>query len=114
MKKFLISALALSALSSSAYAGCSASGCNGLITKLYMTAGGTLYVATNGNEKALNCAGGAGNGGVSGKYMSLKEGDIGKNAMYSLLLTSQTTKKPVSIVIQQNTTDCRVLYVTTN
>jgi len=112
MKKILISTLTLIALNSNAYAGCFASGCTGLITKLYMTAGGTLYVSTDGDEKALSCAGGAGNGGVSHKYMSLKEGDVGKNAMYSLLLTSQTTKKPVTIVIQRDTPDCRVLYVT--
>jgi len=112
MKKLLLSALALGLMGSSAYAGCTATGCTGKIEKLYMTAGGTLYVGTDGDEKALDCAGGAGNGGVSGLYMSLKEGDVGKNAMYSLLLTAKTTGKPVGIRVQTGSSDCRVLYVT--
>lgn len=112
MKKVLLSAMALGFMGSSAYAGCTAQGCAGKIEKLYMTAGGTLYVGTDGDEKALNCAGGAGNGGVSGKYLSLKEGDVGKNAMYSLLLTAKTTGKPVTIRVQTGSSDCRVLYVT--
>ena len=111
MKKVLLSALALGFMGSSAYAACDTVSCVGKITELYMTAGGTLYVGTDGDEKALNCAGGAGNGGVSGVYMSLKEGDVGKNAMYSLLLTAKTTEKPVTVRIQEGTADCRVLYV---
>jgi len=107
MKKLLISALAISAMSTSIYAaGCVATGCFDVkITKLYMTAGGTLYVGTSGNEASLNCT-------LDGDYMSLKEGDVGKNAMYSLLLTAKTTNKKVNIRIQEGTADCRVLYVT--
>ena len=112
MKKVLLSALALGFMGSSAYAGCNATECVGKINKLYMTAGGTLYVGTDGDEKSLNCAAGAGNGGVSGVYMSLKEGDVGKNAMYSLLLTAKTTGKSVKIRVQEGSADCRVLYVT--
>ena len=113
MKKVLLSAVALGLMGSSAYAGCTATGCTGKITKLYMTAAGTMYVGTDGDEKALNCAGGAGNGGVSNVYMSLKEGNVGKNAMYSLLLTSKTTGTPVKLRIQENTADCTIYYVTT-
>ena len=112
MKKVLLSALVLSGMVVGANAGCAATGCTGKITKLYMTNTGTLYVGTDGDEKALNCAGGPGNGGVSGVYMSLKEGDVGKNSMYSLLLTAKTTNKDVTIRIQDGSPDCRVLYVT--
>ena len=112
MKKILLSVLVLGSMVVGANAACVATGCTGKISKLYMTNTGTLYVSTDGDEKALNCAAGAGNGGVSGLYMSLKEGDIGKNAMYSLLLTAKTTNKSVTIRIQEGTSDCRVLYVT--
>ena len=106
MKKLLMSVLTIATITVSANAGCTATGCTGKITKLYMTATGTLYVGTDGDEKKLTC------GGVSGVYMSLKEGDVGKNAMYSLLLTAQTTNKPVKIRVTDGP-DCRVQYVTT-
>ena len=106
MKKILMSVLTMSTIVVSANAGCTATGCTGKIDKLYMTATGTLYVGTDGDEKQLAC------GGVSGVYMSLKEGDVGKNAMYSLLLTAQTTNKTVKIRVT-DTPDCRVQYVTT-
>ena len=106
MNKILKSALVLSIIASSSYAGCNATECIGKIETLYMTATGTLYVGTDGDETRLAC------GGVSGVYMSLKEGDVGKNAMYSLLLTAKTTDKAVKIRAE-DTTDCRVVYVTT-
>ena len=108
MKNIVLSALAIATISSSAYAGCASTTCVGKVTTLYMTAGGTLYVGTDGDESALRCGGAE----TAGKYMSLKEGDAGKNAMYSLLLTAKTTNKPVTIRIQTDTSDCRVLYVT--
>ena len=106
MNKMIIGALALGVMASSAYAGCTADRCTGKINKLYMTASGTLFVGTDGDERALDCK------AANGRYMSLVEGDVGKNAMYSLLLTAKTTGKPVSIRIQKGTTNCRVLYVT--
>jgi len=113
MKKVLMSVLVLTAMSATAYAGCTAASCKGKITKLYMTATGIMYVGTDGDEKALDCAGGPGNGGVAGVYLSLKEGAVGKNAMYSLLLTAKTTGKPVEIRVTPGSSDCKVAYVTT-
>jgi len=105
MKKILMAALALGSMSSIAYAGsCIAESCTGKITALYMTSTGTLYVGTDGDETALTC------GGVAGVYMSLKEGDVGKNAMYSLLLTAKTTGKEVTIKVD-TASDCRVLFI---
>ncbi len=113
MKKVLMSVLAMGAMTVSANAKCTAAACYDVtIDKLYMTATGTLYVGTSGDEKALNCAAGAGNGGVSGVYMSLKEGDIGKNAMYSLLLTAKTTKQKVTLRVLEGDPLCKVSYVT--
>ena len=106
MKKVLLSVMVLATMGIEANAGCTSLSCTGKITKLYMTATGTLYVGTDGDERQLTC------GGISGVYMSLKEGDVGKNAMYSLLLTAKTTDKPVSIRV--NDTDCGIIYVTSD
>jgi len=104
MKKILLSVLAMGAMSVSAYAACSGATCaNVKVTKLYMTAGGTMYVGTDGTEANLDC------GGISGVYMSLAEGNVGKNAMYSLLLTAQTTNKSVTI---RTAPDCSIAYIT--
>ena len=108
MKKLIMGALALGVIATGSYAGCTAKKCVGKVDRLYMTANGTLYIGTDGDESALNCT------SPSNSYMSLAEGDVGKNAMYSLLLTAQTTGKPVSIRIQEGSPDCRVLYVTAN
>ncbi len=114
MKKIFLYGATLTMLTTGINAACGATACTGKIETLYMTAGGTLYVGTDGDEKALNCAGGPGDGGVANVYMSLKEGDIGKNAMYSLLLTAKTTGKSVTIRVDEGSTDCRVLYIRTN
>lgn len=113
MKKIAIGILLNVVLATAINAGCMATGCSDVtVDRLYMTANGTLYIGTSGDEKALNCAGGAGNGGVSNVYVSLKEGDVGKNAMYSLLLTAKTTKQKIRVRIEEGTPDCHVLYVT--
>jgi len=113
MKKTLIMALTLGLSSAYLQADCIASGCSDVtVDKLYMTASGTLYVGTSGDEKNLNCAGGEGDGGIANVYMSLDKDDAGQNAMYSLLLTAQTTGKTVKIRIEEDTDDCRVAYVT--
>lgn len=117
MKKFLMSALVLGTMNSALYAGsgCASTNCyNVQVDRLYMTANGTLYVGTSGDEKALDCAAGAGNGGVENKYMSLRSSDEGQKAMYSLLLTAKTTKLPVTIRVSTGTTDCRIAYIATN
>lgn len=109
MKKLLATTALIGLTASSLYAGCTSTGCSDVtVEKLYMTYNGTLYVGTSGDEKKLNC----GSAETAGVYMSLKEGDVGKNAMYSLLLTAKTTGKKVKVRIQEGTPDCRVLYVT--
>ena len=111
MKKIMVSALGMGMAVNFMYAGCTSTGCSDVtVETLYMTYNGTLYVGTSGDESQLNC----GSAETAGKYMSLKEGDVGKNAMYSLLLTAKTTGKKVMVRIQEGTSDCRVLYVTAN
>ncbi len=107
MKKILMSVLALGIMSTSAYARCTASACEGNVERLYMTAGGTMYVQIEGDASLLNCT------PPGGVYMSLKEGDVGKNSMYSLLLTAQTTNKPIIVRVVEGSSDCRVAFVKT-
>lgn len=111
MKKILTTILITGIAASSVYAACNSKMCyNVNVEKLYMTANGTLYVGTSGDESQLNCGGAE----TADVYVSLKEGDVGKNAMYSLLLTAKTTGKKVTIRIQEGSSDCRVVYVTAN
>ena len=105
MKKLIIGVLAVSAISTGSYAKCVAGSCAGTVEKLYMTAGGTMYVQIEGDASKLNCT------PPGGVYLSLKEGDVGKNAMYSLLLTAKTTGKPITVRIVEGSTDCRVAFV---
>ena len=105
MKKLLSIAIAIGFISTGVQASCNSTSCTGKVTKIYMTADGTLYVGTDGNERSLNCT------APGGIYVSLSNTDPGKNAMYSLLLTAQTTGTPVTIRIQENSPTCRILYV---
>ncbi len=105
MKKVLISVLAIGAMTISSYAACNADSCTGKVERLFMTATGTLYVGMEGDESKLNCT------SPANVYMSLKEGAVGKNAMYSLLLTAKTTGKSITVRAQGGSSDCRVLYV---
>ena len=104
MKKILIGALML-ALATNTYADCSAGACSGVkIQNLYAMANGTITVETTGNEKNLNCTS-TGNG-----YVSIAPDAAGKNAIYSLLLTAQTTQKNVYIRVVDNSNLCRINY----
>jgi len=106
MKKLLTAALAMTTLTITAQAACSGTSCIGVdVTRLYMTNAGTLYIGTSGEESALNCT------SPANVFLSVKDSDVGKNAIYSTLLTAKTTKTPVTIGIQAGTPDCRVLYV---
>lgn len=105
MKKILMSVIALGVMGTNVYATCNTGSCTGTVKKLYMTGNGTMYVQIDGNAATLNCT------APGGVYMSLKEGDAGKNAMYSLLLTSQTTKKKVTVRIVEGSPDCRVAFI---
>lgn len=107
MKNVLMSIVALGAMSTSLYASCTTGSCSGKVERIYMTANGTMYVKVEGNAGTLNCT------APGGVYMSLKEGDAGKNSMYSLLLTAQTTGKRVTVRIEEGSSDCRVAFVKT-
>ena len=105
MKKIILSALAIAATTATIHAGCTANGCYGVtIDRLSVTDAGKILVGTSGNEGKLDCTPGA------GAYMQLSIRTPGKNAIYSMLLTAQTTKKPVSLRIVNGSAGCTISY----
>ena len=76
------------------------------IDKLYVNSNGIIYIGTDGDESVLNC------GAVSGVYVTLDLSDPGGDAIYSTLLTAQTTNKKVSIQVADGVTGCPIQYVT--
>ena len=107
MKKVLMSIIAMSAMAASANAGsCVASGCYAVnIKELLVTNTGSIFIQTDGAESALDCT------SPGNVYMVLDASNPGQKAMYSLLLTKQTTNKPVSIRIVNGSGNCKVSYV---
>ena len=104
MKKIFIAGLFIS-LATIVNADCNTGSCSGVtIDNLYAMSNGTIMVETTGNEKNLNCTSyGAG-------FTSIDPNAAGKNAIYSLLLTAQTTNKNVYIRIVENSVNCRIAY----
>jgi hypothetical protein len=90
MRKYLIGALLLFSATSVIYAGCSGNYCSGVKVKTLLSIkNGIVYLDTTGVETSLNCT------PISGKYIAL--GGNGKNMVYAMLLTAQTTNKDIVI-----------------
>ncbi len=106
MKKILASLLTFSVLSTGAYAECSGGACSNVTIDYILVLGsGTITVGTSGTETDLTCA------ASGGKYLAISASDPGKNAMYSALLTAQTTNKKLSIRLNDTTDACYIAYV---
>jgi len=110
MKKILMSVLAMGAITMNVNAGdCTTNRCTHVkITEVYATFGGTLYVQTSGDESTLNCT------SLANRYVSVGATDPGKNALYSMMLTAQTTGKDVTIRVQEGSAGCRIFYAHMN
>ena len=103
----LIFGLILMAASFVANAVCGPTGCaNVYVDRLYVNASGVIYVGTSGDEALLSCS------AVSSVYVTLGITEIGANAIYSALLTAQTSNKLVSIRTFDNSVGCNISYVT--
>ena len=103
MKNILIGIFAIYTISAQA-AGCNTTGCyNVNIDKLFVTNTGTIYVGTSGDESSLTC------GALGGTYIILPTGTA-QNQLYSMLLTAQTTKRPVNIKVSDGTY-CPIAYM---
>jgi len=107
MKKLLVSVMTAGVLSTGAYAaGCNAGACSDVtVDFLLILKNGTITVGTSGTETGLTC------NASGGKYLAIAANDPGKNAMYSALLTAQTTKKKISLRLNDTATTCKIAYV---
>ena len=106
MKKILISLMALGTLSTATYAGCNAGACSSVkIESILILSNGSITVGTSGTETGLTCT------ASGGRYLAIDANSIGKNAMYSALLTAQTTKATLSIRTNDDAGACKITYV---
>ena len=107
MKKIIISALAVASIGTSLNAGCTGTTCDQVtITEVLATSWGAITVNTSGTETALSCT------PFGGKYLYAAADAAGKNAIYSALLTAQTTKKKVRIdVTADSAGKCQIAYI---
>lgn len=77
------------------------------IERLYVESSGTIYVGTSGDESKLNC------NAVSGVYVTIPASLGGSSALYSTLLTAQTTNKKISVVqVDDHQAGCIIQYIT--
>ena len=99
--------MAVGTLSTGAYAaGCNGGACSNVkINSILILANGSITIGTTGDEKGLTCA------AAGDKYLAIDANAVGKNAMYSALLTAQTTKAKLSIRTNDDAGVCKVKYV---
>lgn len=102
MKKIVISILALATCS---YAGsCNSTGCNNIIIEsISVRTSGSILIATSGDESVLNCT------SPAGRYITLLDG-AGRNAIYSMLLTKQTTGATATLRITPGSPVCSLAF----
>jgi len=106
MTKTLISLMAMGILSTATYAECNAGACSDVTVDFILVLNnGSITVGTSGTETGLTCA------ASGGKYLSIPADSVGKNAMYSALLTAQTTKAKLSIRTNDTADACTITYV---
>ncbi|MDM3871228.1 hypothetical protein QSV34_07650 [Porticoccus sp. W117] len=104
--KQLILALILVVLPSMSWAECSGGSCKAVkVTRMVVKANGDVNIGTSGDESNLTCEDG-GHG-----YIKLEKDSNGFNQVYSLLLTSHTTEHPIWIRANDDSGECRVVYV---
>ena len=106
MKKYLFASIALLGLGTNLYADCTSKGCYDTVERLFITADGNIYIGTGGDEKKVNCT------LAYGKYLTLPASGDAAKAMYSALLTAQTTGKKALIRAKTGSSNCEISYVT--
>jgi hypothetical protein len=102
MKKLLMVSLVLGSIG---YAGsCNAAGCNNvMIDSISVRDNGSILIATSGDESKLNCT------SPANRYITLLD-NKGRNAIYAMLLTRQTTNKPVTLRITPGSSVCALAF----
>ena len=107
MKKMIISVIAMGTLvATSAQATCEAYGCTGKVTRLQVTSTGNVQVGIEGVATSMNCT------AVANAYSEIDLSSAGGNAIYSALLTAQTTQNSILVRIVEGSSNCAIGYVT--
>jgi len=87
-----------------AYSACNDTMCIGKITRVYIS-GGTLYIATDGDETALKCT------APANKYVTIPTSDPMLDEKYATLLTAMSLGNTVGLRIIDNDPNCAVSYL---
>jgi len=105
MKKIILAALLSSITTTGLYAGCVTGWCSDVeITRIYISASGTINVKTSGDQTALDCTSAGSN-----TYLEIPNTGT-QNALYSFFLTAKTTKSKVLVRIVEGSTGCQIAY----
>lgn len=101
-------AMGLMCAATPALAECGPISCdNVLITTFYVTASGTTFIKTNGNQALLtNCTQNSG-------FLTLNSGPNAE-AIYSFLLTAFIQRTPVSLRTDNGSIGCTIAYAVAN
>lgn len=89
----------------SAAASCLATGCTGKIVELLVTTDDSTLVKLEGDMSKLNCS------LVSKVFMTLPGESKKFDAVYSALLTAYAVGKEISVRIEEESDNCRILYI---
>mgnify|MGYP001814293302 FL=1 len=108
MKKLFFTSLVTMAvvlgMLSTSMAACNSIACKGYIERLFFS-NNNLYIATDGDETALDCT------APADVYVTIDTNDSMLNQKYALLLVALSQKKPVTIRIVNGDPKCAVSYV---
>lgn len=108
MKKFmfvfLISIGCVCSVYAPGLAACNAKMCIGKVVRLFLN-NSKLYIATDGDERALNCT------AIANSFVSIPQSDPLFDQKYALLLTAVSLNKKVGIRIVESSAGCTVNYV---
>jgi len=108
MKKSLLALTLTGLLTTFTYANCASTACQNVqITNIYVQSDGQTFVQTSGDESLLT-----GCTARAGAYVILSTSALGKNQVYSALLTAATTNKAITVQVQADANgECEVAYL---
>ena len=85
---------------------CASWGCKSIVTKLYTTASGPVYIGTAYDEKLANCT------PVSEVYFTLNMATNNAKEIYASVLAAYSTGKEIGLRVIEGTSNCEISYVT--
>ncbi len=85
-------------------AACTSTTCTGKVERAYFS-GNTLYVATDGDESALNCT------SPAGKYVTIPASDPDFDRKYAMILTAMASNFDIGLRVIDNDPACALQYV---